>query len=235
VFSGDGDSPFFVTTSLDGSVRAWDTSSDQAKWKQQAGQRDLYSLSFRADDRIIVTAGLSNTLHFWDARSGEAREEYTLQLEDTDAPQGSRAAYSPVDADVLATARGNRAQLWRWQNGAGEWERQHTLTGHEDKILSLAFSPAGEWLVTSSADTTVRIWEVATGKLHLSISGHESGVTTAAFGPDGDRIIITEGQFTRTYPVLFEDIVVLAAQRKHRDLTAEERERYLLEMSGGEE
>jgi WD40 repeat protein len=60
------------------------------------------------------------------------------------------------------------------------------LTGHTSFITSLAFSPDGKTLASSSADGTVRLWEVKTGQpLGQALSGHSSLVLTVAFSPDG--------------------------------------------------
>ncbi|EHK44650.1 hypothetical protein TRIATDRAFT_181405, partial [Trichoderma atroviride IMI 206040] len=49
----------------------------------------------------------------------------------------------------------NRPNTW----GA----RVHTLLGHREKIMSLAFSPTSRLLISNSLDGTARIWEMETG------------------------------------------------------------------------
>lgn len=61
-------------------------------------------------------------------------------------------------------------------------------TGHTAEITALAFSPDRHWLATGSSDTTIRIWEVATGHQPLTLTGHTKTVTGLAFSPDGRRV-----------------------------------------------
>ena len=56
-------------------------------------------------------------------------------------------------------------------------------------VLSVAFSPDGRRLATSSEDQTVRLWDVETGQEVLSLRGHTDIVPTVAFSPDGSRLI----------------------------------------------
>lgn len=62
-----------------------------------------------------------------------------------------------------------------------------TLSGHSDSIYGLAFSPDSGRLASSSYDQTVRIWDVVTGELLLTLDqpAQSKGV---AWSPDGLRV-----------------------------------------------
>jgi WD40 repeat protein len=71
------------------------------------------------------------------------------------------------------------------------WNRQgkllQTLTGHENEVIGIAFSPDGETIATASADNTVKLWN-RQGKLLQTLTGHENSVFGIAFSPDGETI-----------------------------------------------
>jgi WD40 repeat protein len=56
-------------------------------------------------------------------------------------------------------------------------------------ISAVAFSPDGTLVLTGSGDKTLKLWDVATGKLLRSFDGHIGEVRSVAFSPDGTRAL----------------------------------------------
>ncbi len=59
------------------------------------------------------------------------------------------------------------------------------VSGHADAIVTAQFSPDGARLATGAWDTTVRTWEVPTGRALRVARGHIDGVETLDWSPDG--------------------------------------------------
>lgn len=63
---------------------------------------------------------------------------------------------------------------------------ERTLSPHGGDVFALAFSPDSSTLASGAFDdSTIRVWNSATGQLLREIQGHEGWVRTLAFSPNG--------------------------------------------------
>jgi WD40 repeat protein len=75
------------------------------------------------------------------------------------------------------------------------WDLHHpetspmVLSGHQDYVCSVAFSPDGKKLASSSGDNTIRIWDLQQPRLDpVLLVGHSDDVLSVAFSPDGQTL-----------------------------------------------
>ncbi|KAG2548297.1 hypothetical protein PVAP13_9KG159200 [Panicum virgatum] len=52
------------------------------------------------------------------------------------------------------------------------WKNYRVISGHLGWVRSIAFDPGNEWFCTGSADRTIKIWDLASGTLKLTLTGH---------------------------------------------------------------
>jgi WD40 repeat protein len=63
------------------------------------------------------------------------------------------------------------------------------LIGHSDWIRSLAFTPDGKTILSSSNDRTVRLWDLETGRLLHLLTGHRDRVKCVGISPASQRML----------------------------------------------
>ena len=63
------------------------------------------------------------------------------------------------------------------------WKLMRVVSGHMGWVRAIAVDPTNEWFVTGSADRTIKVWDLASGVLKLTLTGHISTVRGLAISP----------------------------------------------------
>ena len=159
-------------------IPLWDVDTGVQKLTLKGHRRSVHGLAFSPDGQTIATGGDDGTVRLWNAETGNPERK----LEGHTAAVKT-VAFSP-DGRTLASGGGG---ISLWDVAAGD--RLQTLHGHKKWVNSVAFSPDGRMLASGGDDTTVRLWDVPTGKhLHtLEETGSRvrSAVLSVDFSPDG--------------------------------------------------
>jgi len=77
-----------------------------------------------------------------------------------------------------AAEGGNQALILRNQHYTPKpkwhppWKIMRVISGHMGWVRAVAVDPSNEWFCTGAADKTIKIWDMATGTLKLSLTGH---------------------------------------------------------------
>jgi WD40 repeat protein len=169
-FSPDGQR--LAAASFDGMVKIWVASgSELLKLGARRYGSERTKVAFSLDGKRIASGG-----KVWDSATG--LELLTLR------DNGSCMAFSP-SGKLLAAANGNVGMVADAETG----QTLHSLWEHDGHLVySLAFSPSGKQLVSSCAQSTIRVWDTATGKKLLILRGHRFWVNQVAFNPDGKSL-----------------------------------------------
>ncbi|MDA2927622.1 hypothetical protein MYX78_10415 [Acidobacteria bacterium AH-259-G07] len=144
---------------------------------------EIASLAFHPSERLLA-AGTYKEVRLIDLDNGKTRVRLSEHAESV------RAVAFSADGSLLAAAGGmptryGEVKIWSTK----DWTLLHTLEGHNDCIYSIAFSPSGKLLATSSYDHLVKLWDVETGEEVRTFTGHSDAVFSVAFDPEGKRLV----------------------------------------------
>lgn len=156
-------------------------------------ETEIYS-TYRFDATTYYKRGMESARR---GRYKEAIEDFTeaicLNPNYIEAYKYRGLAYSKLGYENSAVSDANKAaqleQKRKTQTPVSPWKCVRTLTGHANWVFSVAISPDGQTLVSSSADKTIKIWQLATGKLLNTLAGHLEWVRSVAISPDGQLIV----------------------------------------------
>jgi WD40 repeat protein len=117
-----------------------------------------------------------------------------------------------------------------WDVGTGE--EIATLGGHIAEVLSVAFSPDGETLASTSPDGSIILWDMPSGQMlgPLLTSSPDVGrpVLSAAFSPDGRSLATGNDRgAVMLWDVGYESWQARACRRANRNMTREEWNQYM--------
>jgi WD40 repeat protein/serine/threonine protein kinase len=174
-----------------GEVRVWNARSGQGLLSLKAFE--ARTVAFSPDGQRLVAAVQASRaeqnkrVYVWDVVTG--RETLSLERHPTNITcwaifslDGKRLFTGDYDNSVIA-----------WDATTGE--ELFTLKGHTTPVLSMAFSPDGNRIVSASGDAInngkfgeVIVWDLITRQPILTLKGHTDAILDVAFSPDGQRL-----------------------------------------------
>ncbi len=170
-FSPDG--RLILTTSRDGTARLWDQTPQPRILRGH--QSVVRAAAFSPDGTRFVTVGDDGKARLWRAPNASSQPELNTQTEPMPIARkkAEGAESKPVPRDLTGRVVGQ----------------------HEAPITSTSFSSDGNFLLTTSQDTTARIWNLATGT-YAELKGHETPLLSAAFGPESQFVVTASADNT---------------------------------------
>ncbi|WP_369259566.1 trypsin-like peptidase domain-containing protein [Streptomyces sp. R35] len=168
-----------------------------SKERQQAAtRRSRRVIAVLASLLVLALIAGGGAIWQWRTAVGEREAALSRQLA---AQSDTLISANPELASLLAV------QAYRTSHTPESVESPRTaaalplhrrLAGHTKYVWSVAYSPDGHTLATASADHTVRLWNVTTGKTRTTLTGHTDAVYAVAFSPDGHTLATASADTT---------------------------------------
>jgi len=171
-------------------ILLWDLRSSSVLLTLPGSFQWIEALAWSPDGKMLVSGSTLNdqALKVWDLTTGVLTKSWNTY------GHGVQEIAFNRDGQTLATASGNGiVNLWNLSTNSF----LRVLSAHPNSnsfaSVSLAFSPDGSTIVTSSSSDVsdaVRVWEVATGTQLRSINGLSNQVVSVAYCPNGKCVAI---------------------------------------------
>jgi WD40 repeat protein len=169
----------------DGTIRFYNVATGKEAHRVEAHKGPVISVVLSPDGKLMASTSHDGVLRLADAATAGKSRVLAKRLAESEYQGASRLAFSP-NGQWLAWAgeRPEIVQLYDVESG----KKGQQFKGHASPIESIAFSPDGKTLVTGGSDSTVRLWEVATGKQLPPPHVHQSGAW-ATLSPNGKAVV----------------------------------------------
>jgi WD40 repeat protein len=169
-----------ATAHGDGLVRLWNVSTGE-QMMQFGHAKQVYSVRFSPDGKLLATGSDDCTVKIWDAATGACLHTFTNHTKRVWAVR-----FSP-DGKLLATCSGD-GTICLW--AVASWTVIDVFTGYRDWLFAIEFSPDSQMLAIGNVGNVVKIWKLDTNQHVATLSGHSTWVSSLNFHPSG-RILIT--------------------------------------------
>lgn len=172
-----------VTSAENGTIRVGDVAT--ATFQTPLVFKGMHFLLVSPDGRsLLAWPRKSPNAELWDLES--SKQTALLPILDEGSSDFPSFAFSPR-GDILTGRVIPFGAPRRWNARTGEL--LGGLGRESQSVLSLAFDPQGDSLVTLSNNGVARVWEASTGRFVSELSGHELIDSIMAIGPDASRLI----------------------------------------------
>ncbi len=158
-FHPDGETLMASTKGCD--IHVISCKSGEVIYRLTGHEGTIRNLSFSSDGSVLASASCDGSVRIWDVISGSVNHVFTMPQRNGEE---KRRKVSPecvaVSPDMKFVATGDDGgKIWIWSFEAGEiW---CSLESHASDVTDLKFSPDGKWLASSSADSSICLWEMA--------------------------------------------------------------------------
>ncbi|KAM6591552.1 hypothetical protein CsatA_014157 [Cannabis sativa] len=166
-WSGDG---VIYTGSVDRTIKVWETSEGKLIRELKGHGHRINSISL-STDFILHTGAFDHT----GKQYSSAEEMKKVALERYNKMKGNKP-------ELLVSGSDDRT-MFLWEPFVSKQPKTR-ITGHQQVINQVCFSPDGQWIATASYDKSVKIWNRITGNFVATLRGHVGKVYQISWSAD---------------------------------------------------
>jgi WD40 repeat protein len=196
------DDAMIASSSEDGTIKIWNVSTGKLLKTLQGHMGSIWSVAWSAvlttdwqeNNIIIASSGADQTVRLWNAFTGKLL--MTLKGSNNSVRCASWNSISKSAKQNCSTSIGynlvsgtNDRIVRLWRIDIDEEMILRELSGHTHWILSAAWSSDGAMVASSSADQTIKLWNIATETPLKTLRGHSNWSWSIAWNMDGTLLV----------------------------------------------
>lgn len=177
------DRKWMFTGSEDGTLKIWDIRAPGYQRDYQA-KAPINSVALHPNQGELLSADEDGNVLVWDLTANACSCELV-----PDGKTPVRSVHVAPDASLVVAAN-NRGTCFVWKAQKGQLEAAHKVDAHSTYCLKALLSPDVKYLATTSADKTIKMWNVEKGfTLDSVLTGHQAWVWDCSFSADSAYLV----------------------------------------------
>ena len=151
-----------LSASDDRAVQVCDVATGKRLHFFKGHRSSVSSTAWSVNGDYVVSTSFDASVRVW--KVGGKESGPAIILEGPHSNLSTRTAVFSPDRKFLVSG-GDDTRVVVWKQAKPEaWERKHTLFGHSCPVCGLLVTPDSKYVISSSSDQTLRVWDLETGK-----------------------------------------------------------------------
>ncbi|KAF8962801.1 hypothetical protein BGZ46_001109 [Entomortierella lignicola] len=183
----------------DNTIALWNMESPSEDRVLKGHDDIIFGIEFSPSGQMLVSRSLDLSISFWDFKTGTRIYQITIGEPAYHSFYTNKVGW---DCSAFAFSPSGTMIAIGFGRSVRNLDTSFTrvlpeLKGHTDLVISVAWSPDSQWLLSSSNDRTVRLWKFdktvspVTAQCMYVINDFTSWVTTLAWNPTGALEFVT--------------------------------------------
>ncbi|WP_416211706.1 hypothetical protein [Nostoc sp. DedQUE12b] len=156
----------------------------QERNRLEGHTQEVMDVNFSPNGEIIASASVDTSIKLWN-KNGKFLED----LKDPNKKDIESISFSLKDPVITSSSADNNGMIRLWNiNSKSKRELKPQILSPNNYIVQVTFSPDSKMIASANWDKTVKLWQVADGRILYTFSKHNNVVWEVTFSPDSKII-----------------------------------------------